>query len=227
MPSITILLGAAVIDSINPCAFGVLLFLLAYLSKTSKNKVKMLIHGLTYIAAVFITYFLAGLILLPVIGSLGKASVWAYNVIGALVIVFGLLEIKDFFWYGKGFSLELLPGASKRIKMYSNKITDNVVSAFALGVFVALVELPCTGAVYLAVLSMMSLIGVNAATVSWLILYNLIFILPLVVILLVVWLGTNTKKLEHLRREHRGLMRLFIGLVLIGMGGWMIHFVNF
>ncbi len=65
MPSITILLGAAVIDSINPCAFGVLLFLLAYLAKTSKNKVKMLIHGLTYIAAVFITYFLAGLILLP------------------------------------------------------------------------------------------------------------------------------------------------------------------
>ena len=55
MPPIPILIGAAVIDSINPCAFGVLIFLLAYLVKTSKSKNKLLIHGLVYIFAVALT----------------------------------------------------------------------------------------------------------------------------------------------------------------------------
>src|SRR3989344_5374035 len=142
MPPIPILIGAAVIDSINPCAFGVLIFLLAYLVKTSKSKNKLLVHGLVYIFAVFLTYLLAGILLLPIISGLGRISLSLYAIIGSLVILAGLLELKDFFWYGKGPSLTLLPGASKRIKMYANRISGNIYSAFLLVVFVALVELP-------------------------------------------------------------------------------------
>lgn len=221
MPPIPILVGAAIIDSINPCAFGVLIFLLAYLTKTASKKAKLLLHGLTYIFAVFLTYLIAGLLLMPLIGSLGRASVITYGVIGIIVIIFGLLEIKDFFWYGKGPSLALLPGAAQRIKMYVGKITGSVYSAFLLGVFVALVELPCTGAVYLAILSLMSLTGTNAQSVTWLVVYNLIFVLPLVVILLAFYRGMDAEVLENLRKKHRHLMRLAIGLLLLGMGGWI------
>jgi cytochrome c biogenesis protein CcdA len=223
MPPIPILIGAAVIDSINPCAFGVLIFLLAYLIKTSKSKNKLLIHGLVYIFAVFLTYLLAGILLLPIISGLGRLSLSLYAIIGSLVILAGLLELKDFFWYGKGPSLTLLPGASKRIKMYANRISGNISSAFLLGVFVALVELPCTGAVYLAILSVMSLSGVDAATVGWLIVYNIIFVLPLIVILFAFYKGLSAEKIEEWRKENRAWMRLAIGFVLLFLGAWMIH----
>lgn len=224
LPPIPILIGAAAVDSINPCAFGVLIFLLAYLMKTAgNNKTKLLTHGLTYIGAVFITYLTAGLLLMPVIGSLGRVSTTLYAVIGVIVVIFGLLELKDFFWYGKGPSLQLLPGASKRIKMYVNKISDRLSSAFMLGVFVALVELPCTGAVYLAILSIMALSGVNALTVWWLVAYNVIFVLPLIIILLAFYKGVTAEQLEAWRKKNRAYMRLAIGGLLLFLGGWMIQ----
>lgn len=220
---LAVFLGAAVVDSINPCAFGVLIFLLSYLLKTSKSKAKLLINGLAYILAVFLTYLIAGLILMPIIGSLGQFSVWFYGVLGIVIILAGIIEIKDFFWYGKGFSLELLPGASNRVKMYTNKITDSIWSAFGLGIFVALVELPCTGAVYLAILSAMSLSGYNAANSVFLVIYNFIFVLPLIIILFMFWGGLSAKRIETWRKKHRGTMRLAIGVVLILLGAWMIQ----
>ena len=228
--NIPILIGAALIDSINPCAFGVLIFLLAYLAKTTqtlpaaRRSRKLLTHGLVFILAVFLTYLIVGITLLPIISNLGRVGLWVYAAIGILVIIAGLIELKDFFWYGRGFSLALIPGAAKRIKLYTKKISDNLSSAFLLGVFVALVELPCTGAVYLAVLSLMSLAGVSISSVFLLILYNLIFVLPLVVILILVSRGAATEKIEAWRKRNRRLMRLLIGLLLIALGGWMLWF---
>ncbi len=223
--TIPILVGAAIIDSINPCAFGVLIFLLAYLSKTFHSGRLVLMHGLAYIAAVFLTYLGAGLILLPIIKGLGGFSTTAYLVIGSLIILFGLLEIKDFFWYGKGPSLAIFSSAAKRIEMYTQRITGNLATSFFLGIFVALVELPCTGAVYLAVLSLISLAGLTTTNFLLLILYNLIFVLPLVVILVLVYRGGQTEKLEQWREKYKPHMRLATGLVLIGLGVWMIMFI--
>ncbi|MBI4035143.1 MAG: hypothetical protein HY381_01990 [Candidatus Chisholmbacteria bacterium] len=217
-----ILFGAALIDSINPCAFGVLIFLLAYLLKTASHPLKLLTHGFVYVFGVFLTYLLAGLLLLPVIGKLGSLSTAFYVVLGTLVVIAGILEIKDFFWYGRGFSLQLLPGASKRLKMYVSRISQGLVPAFLLGIFVALVELPCTGAVYLAVLSLMSLAGVSALNLTWLLLYNFIFVLPLLIIIFLFYKGLSAAAIEAWRLKHRRLMRLSIGLVLLILGTWMI-----
>jgi cytochrome c biogenesis protein CcdA len=222
MPPIPIRIGAAVIDSINPCAFGVLIFLLSYLIKTKKKKGKLLTHGLTYILAVFLTYLFAGILLLPVIGSLGSTSVLFYAVVGILTICFGLLELKDVFWYGKGPSLSLLPGASQRIKLYAKHITGSLWSSFMLGMFVAIVELPCTGAVYLAILSLFALHGVQAASAFWLVIYNIIFVLPLIVILFGFYFGIKADAIENWRKHNRKGMRLLIGLLLIALGGWML-----
>ncbi len=223
--SLPIVVGAAVIDSINPCAFGVLIFMLAYLAQSVKTKGMMLAHGLLYILAVFITYLLAGLFLLPIINQLGRASVIAYLVIAMIIIIAGLIEIKDFFWYGRWFSLGIIPSEAERIKMYVKKIGDKPSTAFLLGIFVALVELPCTGAVYVAILSLMSLAGVTIDNVLLLVLYNIIFVLPLAAILVAVIQGTSTNKFEKWRQKYKGLMRLIIGLTLVGLGIWMISFV--
>lgn len=218
-----VLVGAAVVDSFNPCAFGVLIFLLAYLMKIARKKSRMILtHGIVYIIAVFITYLVAGLVLLPVIREIGALSVAAYLVVGALIILAGIIELKDFFYYGRGFSLTIAPGAAKRIKMYVKHVSERISTAFFLGVFVAIVELPCTGAVYVAVLFLMSLVGVTASNVAMLLTYNILFVLPLMIILLLFYAGVSAKKFEQWHQRHKALMRLVTGFTLIGLGGWML-----
>lgn len=223
--NLPILVGAAVIDSINPCAFGVLIFLLAYIGKAVRDKSKILLHGFVYLFAVFVTYLGAGLLLLPIIQTVTRSfSVYAYFVIAAIIALAGLLEIKDFFWYGKWFSLSILPGSAQRIKTYTSKITGKFTTTFFLGVFVAFVELPCTGAVYLAVLALMSTAGVSLPNIALLILYNLIFVLPLAVIVLLFHYGVGTRAFEKWRRKNKGYMRLITGLLLLGLAIWMIWY---
>lgn len=223
--NLPIIIGASVIDSINPCAFGVLIFLLTYLASSVRKKSHMLTNGIVYIIGVLITYFVAGLLLLPIIQELGSFSIFSYLIIAIIVIIAGLLEIKDFFWYGKGISLSIFPSETERIKNYVKKVSDKKLTAFLLGSFVAIVELPCTGAVYLAVLALMSLSGVNLSNISYLTIYNIIFVLPLFVILYLAYKGMSTEKLEAWRQKHKGLMRLLIGLVLVSLGIWMIYTV--
>lgn len=220
--NLPIIIGASLIDGINPCAFGVLIFLLAYLSKNIRNKKLMLTHGIIYIIGVFITYLAAGLVLLPIIRQLGSLSVTFYIIIAALVLLAGVVEIKDFFCYGYGFSLTIFPSEVDRIKMYVNKIGKKVSTAFFLGVFVALVELPCTGAVYLGVLTLMTIAGIQMKYIFFLILYNIIFVLPLVLILYLFVRGTSANTFKRWHQKHKGLMRLIVGTVLIGMGAWML-----
>lgn len=223
--TIPILVGAALIDSINPCAFGVLIFLIAYLFKAFHSHRSVIIHGLTYISAVFLTYLTAGLLLLPVISQLGRISAAAYVGIGIILIIFGLLEIKDFFFYGRGPSLSIFPSAGRRIEIIVRRITGKLSTSFFLGVFVALVELPCTGAVYLGVLALVALTGLTANNFLLLVIYNLLFVLPLVVILFLIHRGGQTEKFEKWREQYRGYMRLAIGLLLVALGGWMIMFI--
>ena len=187
----------------------------------------MLISGLLYIFAVFLTYLTAGLLLLPIIRELGSFSVVSYVVIAILVIMAGLLEIKDFFFYGRWLTLGIFPSEAKRIKRYIQNISGNYATALFLGVFVALVELPCTGAVYLAVLTLMSVAGVNALNISYLIVYNIIFVFPLVLILLLFYKGVSAKKFKDWHTKHKKLMRLMTGIVLVLLGIWMLSTVGF
>jgi len=96
------------------------------------------------------------------------------------------------------------------------------MSVFALGCFVALVELPCTGAPYLAVLAIIGQ-GNYTSGIPLLLLYNLVFILPLFFIIGISYFGKSSKSLENWRKKHRGLMRLAVGLFLISLGAYMIY----
>ncbi len=223
-----IIIAAALADSINPCVFGVLIFLLAYMTKVFKSAKRMLLAGFIYITFVYVTYFLIGVGIFTLAYTAGLAKPF-YWFAASVAIIAGLFEVKDYFWYGKGFSLQMIPGAAERIKKYSDTmermetihpVLSLAVAAF-LGIFVVFVELPCTGAPYLAILGMLSK-GEFAAGIPLLLLYNLIFILPLFVIVGLVYFGHTSKSLEKWRKENRGLMRLMIGMFLLGLGAYMI-----
>ncbi len=211
------IISAAVIDSINPCAFAVLIFLLLYLTTLGASR-RVLKIGVAYIATVFIVYFLAGLGLLTAIQSLGWTRQIFY-VAAVISIVAGAINVKDFFWYGKGITLAIPKSKKPLIEKHIQKAS--FPAAIILGVLVSLFELPCTGGVYLAILSLIAK-NAYAMAVPYLLLYNLIFVLPLLIILFAVYFGVSAEKAEKLRVEKRKWLRLFMGIVMIALGLAMI-----
>src|SRR3989344_5602345 len=172
LPTLPVVILTALVDSINPCAIGVLILLIGTLLFLSKDKGKMLFTGLIYIIAVYVTYFLAGvgllfflqnigasIVTLPLLGVIAVSSLIGV-IVAIIVIIGGLIEIKDFFWYGKGFSLSISPKNAGRIKKYMKNLT--IPGTILLGIFVAGVELPCTGGPYLAITTLLSKVGFDA-----------------------------------------------------------------
>ena len=226
--TIGLLVGAALADSVNPCVLGVLIFLLLFLTRTFKSRNKMLICGLFYSVVVYATYLLLGFGILH-IAALTGLSRGFYWLAASVAIIAGLLEIKDYFWYGRGFTLQMIPGAGDRLKRYTAKIEQlsnahfgwTILVILFIGVFVVLVELPCTGAPYFAILALLAQ-GAYSEAIPLLLLYNFVFIIPLLVVLGLAYIG-QAEKLERWRMQHRGLMRLVICIFLIGLGLYMIE----
>ena len=227
--TLPIVIAAAAIDSINPCVFGVLIFLIAFMTRVFKSPTKMLLFGFLYSVVVYATYLLLGFGILKITIDTGFATTF-YWIAAIIAIVAGLIEIKDYFWYGKGFSLQIIPGGAERIKRYTKIIEkmENkhpallILTTALLGIFVVLVELPCTGAPYLAILGLLSK-GAFETAVPLLLLYNFVFIIPLFFIIGIAYFGASSEKLESLRKEHRGLMRLGVGIFLLALGFYMIY----
>lgn len=221
LPTLPVVITTALVDSINPCAIGVLILLIGTLLALSKNKHKMLYTGTIYILAVYITYFAAGIGLLLFLQRFNLAEPIGI-VVGGLVVILGLIEIKDFFWYGKGITLSIPVKRSLQIKEKMKKVTT--FGAIGLGIFVAAVELPCTGGPYLAITALFAKIGFNPTILGYLLFYNFIFVLPLIVILILAYFGLATKKLEEWRKKNRKWMRLFTGIVMIALGVVLVLF---
>lgn len=224
LPTLGIVLGSAAIDSINPCAIGVLILMISVMMAGKKSLGRMLLLGGFYIFSIFVTYLLAGLGLLYFLASVPLFVTEYLSIfVGTLIVLFGLVEIKDYFWYGRGFSLGIPPYFAKKIHNMAKNIS--IPGVIVTGAFVAGVELPCTGAPYLAIITILS-VNFNFLAFLMLVLYNIVFVLPLVAILLLVAGGVNLHVVKKWKQESRGLMRLAIGLLLIGLGWLLILIAN-
>lgn len=219
--TLPILIGAALVDSINPCAIGVILFLSSVLLRVSSSKARLLFLGGVYISTVYVVYVLSGLGLVwfqYALISRGYAEIVG-AIVGLLVVGLGLVELKDVFWYGRGISLEIAPRHKEKLTRLAEQLS--LWSVIAIGGFVAAVELPCTGGPYLAITSILAK-SFDLRAFFYLLLYNAIFVLPLVMILTAVYLGASTYRLKKWRQEQRRWMNLALGLLMIGLGGFLI-----
>jgi cytochrome c biogenesis protein CcdA len=210
--TVFIVLGTAIVDAVNPCAIGVLLFLSSVLLKASEKRAALLQLGLVYIATVYVVYALSGL-----------GLIWFQHAVGlsvaGLIILLGLVELKDVFWYGTGLSLEISPRNRERLTSMVMRLS--LLGVTAIGAFVALVELPCTGGPYLAITTILAR-SFDARAFLLLLLYNLIFVAPLVAILFMIYFGSSTMIMKRWRQENRRWMNLASGLVMIGLGVFLI-----
>src|SRR3989338_8083597 len=224
LPTIGTVIVTALIDSINPCAIGVMILLISLMIANSKLKQRMVFYGSLYIFSVFLTYLLAGLGLIAFFQIIPLwVSEYIAIVVGTVIVIGGIIEIKDFFWYGQGISLSIPAQRAKEIKQRLEKIS--AWGVIVLGAFVAAVELPCTGGPYLAIILLLSQ-NFNFTAFLLLVLYNIIFVLPLVVILAAVMLGTKVQDLAKWKQASRAHMRLAIGIVLIILGWLLILIAN-
>jgi len=211
---------AALIDSINPCAFGVLIFLLATMISMASSK-RALKYGLIYTFVIFLVYFSAGLGIMKIITAYSSIINYIIVFAGILVFIGGLIEIKDFFWYGKGASLRIPINMKPTLEKITKKGT--LWAVILLGAIVALVELPCTGGIYLAILSLMHIN--KTFGIPYLLLYNFIFILPLLAIVLISYYGTKTEKITNWVEKNKKYMRLAAGIVMIALALYLLNSV--
>ncbi len=223
LPTLGTVITTALIDSINPCAIGVLILLVSVMI-VFKSKKEMLFYGFVYIFFVFLTYLLAGLGILYFLSVVPlTVSEYISIFVGSLIVIAGLIEIKDFFWYGKGITLAIPPERAKQIHEMTRKLT--LPAMIFLGAFVAGVELPCTGGPYLAILLVLSQ-NFNFAAFLMLILYNIIFVIPLIIILLMVYHGFKIQSIKRWKQNYRTYMRLATGIILIFLGWLLILIAN-
>ena len=217
-----LVLGAGLLDGINPCAFAVLLFFMAFLFTLQRARSQMLQAGLVYIGAIYLTYLAIGLGLLRVF-QLGPPHLMAK--IGAgLMIVLGLVNIKDAFWYGRWFSLGVLKVGAETRDHWMRKAT--LPATAVLGFLVGICEFPCTGGVYVGVLGLLSTQTTYLSGLGYLVLYNVMFVLPLIVLLFAVGNRRVMGQVSRWEAQHKRALKLSQGLVMIALGvGILLWFV--
>lgn len=225
LPAITLptVLGAAVIDGINPCAFTVLLlFVTAMLAAAQSGPVqpvalrmRMVGLGAIFIGAIFLTYLALGVGLLQSTRLLTNQHIPAR--VGALGAIFlGLWMLKDFFLPDWGWQLHGPAWMGEVARRTARQAT--VPGLMGGGVLIGLCTVPCSGAVYLGVLSLLALQTSALVGYGYLVLYNLVFILPLVVILAVATARPTLRQLAHWNLRHKQWVRLALGGGVVAMG---------
>lgn len=221
MPSLTLpaVIAAGAIDSINPCAIGVMVFLATYLAAVGSKK-RLLKVGFIYIFTVFITYLLAGLGLLAFMNSFSAVTYWIHKTAAIILVLAGLINIKELFWYKKGISLAIPAAAKPLIEKYIHK--TSVAAAIILGFLVSAFELPCSGQVYLGILSMLATAHLKILGFIWLGIYNMIFVLPLIVILLFIYFDKKSNFFSNLNDNKKKWLRFVMGLAMLALGVLML-----
>jgi len=220
IPSIIML---ALVDSVNPCAIAVLgLLIIAYMTHNPHEKKKALFAGAMFVLAVYIVYLVYGLLIVHFLGSLMDAfqgtELLIYGIFSLLAIALGVYNIKDFVWYQPGGLLREMP-MKWRPKM--QKILAGIESpagGFVLGIFVTLFLLPCTIGPLLMAGTLLAKFGTLAA-LPWLLLYNAIFVLPMIIMIIGIYVGlTMVENVTEWKDRNIKYLHLVAGIIMAGIG---------
>jgi cytochrome c biogenesis protein CcdA len=224
------ILSLAAVDAVNPCEIAVLtMILIAILTADPKNKKKVLYAGLAFSIAIVLMYLVYGLIIIQffqVVTTLKGIGTIIFKVLAALAILLGILNIRDFVNYKPGGFLTEMPIFLRpKVKKLIATVTS-VKGAFVIGLLVTLFLIPCTMGPYFIAGGMLSSLAL-LKTIPWLLLYNLVFILPMIIITLVVYFGFSTvENVSGWKERNIKYLHLIAGVILLLLGiamllGWV------
>ena len=243
-----IIVSAGLIDGINPCAFTVMVFFISFLTLQGYRKKELLVIGLSFILTVFLTYILVGIGIFGFLYRLKNfwlvAKVFNYS-IGIFSIILGIAALYDFFKFKQSESsdglLLQLPKAVKdqihsviglyyrktsvaQVKPVSNpKVLRLILSALITGFLVSLLEAVCTGQTYLPTISfILKTAPLKMQALGYLLLYNLMFILPLVAIFVFALWGTTSGQFAKVLKKNLLAIKILMALLFFSLGIFLI-----
>lgn len=210
-----LVLISALLDSVHPCSFSILLITIAFLFGMQMTRKKILQIGGTYIAGIFAAYLLIGLGLLKVL-HLFNTPHFMGKLGAAFLIAFGLINLLNRFIPNFPIRLKLPSIANTAMSQLMGKVS--ILAAFGLGLLVGICQFPCMGGPYLMVIGLLRDQVTYFAGFSYLLLYNIILIVPLAVVL---WLAADKallEKVQEWKRVNLNGVKLWAGLAMIIIG---------
>ena len=214
-------LVVAGLDSVNPCVFWVLCFLLTLLVTYAPSRKKVLLVGLVFVATIALIYFLFMTALLVVFGVIHHLG-WVRIAIGAMAITMGIINLKEFFWFKRWISLTIPERVKPRLLRRMGRVVREgaqfTVALWAIGLaaFASLVEIPCTvgfPAIYTQALTLQGLS--TPASLMYLVAYAVIYVAPL---LLLVGIFAHSLSGRKFTERHGRLLKAIGGSVMIVLG---------
>jgi len=234
-------------DGINPCAFTVIVFFISFLALQGYRKRELIFIGVAFIFSVFLTYLCIGLGIFSFFYRF--RGFWLVThllnmVIGIASIFFGIFAIYDFIKFKKtGATDQLILQLPKPIKERIHKVvgffyrkssqdkqeksspglSQLIVSALVTGFLVSLLEAVCTGQVYLPTITfVLKASSFKLQALGYLLLYNIMFIIPLIVIFIFALMGTTSAQFSGFLKKHLGIIKICMAILFFGLGIFLI-----
>lgn len=210
-----LVLIAAILDSVHPCSFSILLITIAFLFGLQLSRKKIIQIGGTYIAGIFASYLLIGVGILRVLHIFSTPHFMGKLGAG-LLITFGLLNLLNRFF--PNFPIKLKMPTVSHKWMGSLMETASFPAAFGLGLLVGLCQFPCMGGPYLMVIGLLRDQVTYFSGFEYLFLYNIILIIPLVVVL---WITSDKQVVDQMQEWKKTKIqsvRLWAGIAMIILG---------
>ena len=210
------------LDSVNPCAFAVILLLVAFLFTLRKSRGRILTLGSVYVGMIFLVYFAIGLGLLQTV-RLSDEPHFVARLGAALVIGLGVINLLEYYVPGFPIKLHMPAFAGARARKLIGAAT--FPATMAAGVLVGLCTCPCSGGIYVSVITLLNAKTTMAWGVGYLVLYNIMFVLPLIAILVAVGNRVTAKAWATWERKHTHALRLWFGGSMVALGAVMLLWV--
>ena len=220
LPAVVI---TGLVDSVNPCAFAVILLLLAFLFTLRQSRGRILKLGFVYIGMIFLVYFAIGLGILRTVQFsddphfVARAGSW-------LLIVLGAINLTEYFFPKFPVRLHMPAFAHARTRELVGRAS--LPATIGAGLLVGLCTFPCSGGIYVSIITLLNAKTTMAWGVGYLALYNVMFVVPLIAILLAAGNRATAKTWAQWERAHSLDIRLWYGVAMIGLGiamlAWMI-----
>lgn len=222
---------AAAVDGINPCAFATILFFVSYLAISRRPRRELLLVGLAFTLGVFATYLAVGMgamSLLRLASGIRIVATVIYGAMGAACVVLAVMSARDYVLARQGrlheMSLNLPDGLRERIKGRLRAASGAYAgAALVSGLIVSLLELACTGQVYLPTISfVVGMPQLRAYGVAYLALYNVIFVAPLLIILFLAVYGVSASRFQDWFVKNVAATKIVLAVVFLVLGGLLL-----
>jgi hypothetical protein len=226
--SLSAVLIAGFIDGINPCAFATIIFLVSYLTFVGRKSREILLYGTVFTSGVFIAYTLVGIGLMTFLHQMSAfplISKGVYLSIALFALALGIISVYDHILFRKGrvakWKLQLPMGMKKKIHEIIReqaRFKGGLVATFGAGFIIAVCTVICTGQVYLPTIGfVMSIPELKKHAVFNLILYNIMYIVPLVGVFVLTFFGVTSEKVAFVTKKYTGTAKLLTAILFLAL----------